>query len=301
MSWDERIARARRLAVERAAASHILTFYANLAEYQRSLAGTSRASPTPATNFADALDVDAAAAAVRGFLRWLIRCAPPTLARVAAESDHVPLERWQDLMRQRVAGDHEVSDDDGTTAFVVEAILQPFAEQAASAARAAVGTKVRLKADTTPAITTSGSTTAGRTTAGHATDGSTTDETAHAARPARCPVCGGRPVVAALREEGHGARRTLICALCLTEWDYLRVKCPACEEHRFDALPVYTADSVPHVRVDACDSCHTYMKTIDLAKDGLAVPLVDDLATVSLDLWARDQGYRRWCPNLLRL
>ena len=67
----------------------------------------------------------------------------------------------------------------------------------------------------------------------------------------RCPVCEGAPVVAALREEGHGARRVLICGLCASEWSFQRVQCPACEEGQFDALPVYTADGTEHVRVDA--------------------------------------------------
>jgi FdhE protein len=107
--------------------------------------------------------------------------------------------------------------------------------------------------------------------------------------------------VGVLREEGHGAKRTLVCSLCLTEYDYLRVVCPRCGEQKFDALPVYTAEQVAHVRVDACDSCRTYLKTIDLSKDGLAVPLVDDLASVALDLWARDRGYARLSPNVLMI
>ena len=44
-----------------------------------------------------------------------------------------------------------------------------------------------------------------------------------------------------------------------------------------------------------------YMKTIDLTRDGSACPIADDLATVSLDLWAREHGYHRVRPNLLRL
>ena len=76
--------------------------------------------------------------------------------------------------------------------------------------------------------------------------------------------------------------------------------CPACDEQRFDALPVYTADAFSHVRIDACDSCKRYLKTVDLTKNGLAVPLVDDLASVALDLWAHEQGYRRLRTNLLR-
>jgi formate dehydrogenase maturation protein FdhE len=44
-----------------------------------------------------------------------------------------------------------------------------------------------------------------------------------------------------------------------------------------------------------------YVKTIDLTLDGQAVPVVDDVASVPLDLWARDAGYVRLRPNLLRL
>jgi len=132
----------------------------------------------------------------------------------------------------------------------------------------------------------------------------------HVPRPARspaavsqqrCPDCGGLPVVGVLREEGHGARRRLVCGLCVTEWDYLRVVCVKCGEQRFDALPVFTAEQFPHARIEACDTCRHYLKTIDATKDGRVVPLVDDLATSALDLWAREQGYTRMRANLLRV
>jgi formate dehydrogenase maturation protein FdhE len=35
-----------------------------------------------------------------------------------------------------------------------------------------------------------------------------------------------------------------------------------------------------------------------MTKDGLAVPIVDELAAVSLDLWAADNGYQKLTPNL---
>ncbi|MCH7491120.1 MAG: hypothetical protein IID05_10550 [Gemmatimonadetes bacterium] len=38
---------------------------------------------------------------------------------------------------------------------------------------------------------------------------------------------------------------------------------------------------------------------MDLRKDGRAVPLVDDLATVELDVWCRERGLRKIQPNLL--
>jgi FdhE protein len=115
----------------------------------------------------------------------------------------------------------------------------------------------------------------------------------------RCPHCAALPVAAVLREEGHGAKRFLLCAVCLQEWECLRIVCPACGEQDFDNLPVYTAEQFAHVRIDACDRCHLYIKTIDLTKDGLAVPCVDDIASVSLDLWARERGYTRIKNNVL--
>jgi FdhE protein len=119
--------------------------------------------------------------------------------------------------------------------------------------------------------------------------------------PIQCPRCGAPPVAAVLREEGQSARRYLLCALCLTEWECLRILCPSCGEQAFEKLPIFTAEQWSHVRVDACDRCRHYVKTIDLTKDGLAVPYVDDIASVSLDLWAREREYIRLKRNVLGL
>lgn len=107
----------------------------------------------------------------------------------------------------------------------------------------------------------------------------------------RCPICGDPPRVGILREEGHGAKKTLQCGRCFTEWGFPRLMCPPCGETRFDALPVFTTDAFRHVRVEACETCLRYLKTIDLTVDGLAVPVVDDLASITLDLWAAERGY----------
>jgi FdhE protein len=109
----------------------------------------------------------------------------------------------------------------------------------------------------------------------------------------RCPFCRQRPATGVLRDAGQGTRRGLVCGLCFTEWSFERIVCPACGERRFDALPVYTAEQVAGVRVEGCDSCGVYLKTVDASTDGMAVPEVDDLATLTLDLWAREHGYRR--------
>ncbi len=64
-------------------------------------------------------------------------------------------------------------------------------------------------------------------------------------------------------------------------------------------MAFYSAPEIVHVRVDVCDTCHTYLKSIDLTKTGLAVPVVDELASIPLDLWAREHGYEKLQINLL--
>lgn len=118
---------------------------------------------------------------------------------------------------------------------------------------------------------------------------------------ANCPICSSEPVCAVLRDQYHGARRGLICSLCMNEWSYPRLRCPSCGEERFGSLPVFTPEAVPHVRIDACETCKLYIKTIDLTKDGRAVPVVDELATASLDLWARSRGYSKIALNVAAL
>ena len=117
--------------------------------------------------------------------------------------------------------------------------------------------------------------------------------------PSTCPLCGGKPVVGVLRSEGDGAKKSLVCMLCAHEWGFRRIYCPACGEEREPQMAFYSAPEIAHVRVDVCDTCHTYLKSIDLTKTGLAVPVVDELATIPLDLWAREHGYEKLQINLL--
>lgn len=114
-----------------------------------------------------------------------------------------------------------------------------------------------------------------------------------------CPFCGERPQVAVLRGEGEGGKRSLICSLCATEWDFRRLLCPNCGEETERKLPVYVAEEFAHVRIEACDSCRTYIKAVDLTKNGLAVPVVEELATIALNLWAEEHDYVKLQLNLL--
>ena len=89
--------------------------------------------------------------------------------------------------------------------------------------------------------------------------------------------------------------------MCLTESAAPRLGCQACGEQRVEALPIFRSDATEPARIEACDTCRAYTKTIDLTRDASACPIADDVASVSLDLWAREQGYYRARPNLLRL
>jgi FdhE protein len=116
-----------------------------------------------------------------------------------------------------------------------------------------------------------------------------------------CPVCGERPVAAVLRPEGEGGKRNLICSLCFTEWEFRRMLCPNCGEEDYQKLPVYTAAEFQHIRVEACDACRHYIKAVDLTINGHAVPEVDELAAIALDVWAAERDYAKVMTNILGL
>ena len=116
--------------------------------------------------------------------------------------------------------------------------------------------------------------------------------------PNYCPCCGSPPGASALRPEADGSRRSLICAHCTYEWPYQRILCPNCQEQRFEELPVYVAQEFPHLRVECCATCKHYLIASDLVKEPEAIPLVEDIAALSLHLWATGQGYTKKEPNL---
>lgn len=212
-------------------------------------------------NQASQTDVGSLARHFPQLLALVKRIGPPELASRAEKLSDQPF-RWDELVAavwDAAPAQEEDGLDDGET-FFARALLQPFAEYLATRGQAA-----------------------------HA----------NGAHESHCPFCGRKPGLGVLRGEGDGAKRSLICTLCATEWVFRRILCPGCGEEHRDKLPVYTAAGFEHVRVEACDECRTYIKSIDLTKNGLAVPVVDELASVPLDIWAEEHGYTKLQPNLL--
>lgn len=115
-----------------------------------------------------------------------------------------------------------------------------------------------------------------------------------------CPFCGGEPWVAARREGSlmEGARRMLVCGACGLEWMFQRILCPACAEADPAKLPFFRDDRYSTVRLEACETCRRYVKSIDLSEDARPIPEVDDLVSLALDLWVAEQGFTRIEPGL---
>jgi hypothetical protein len=145
-----------------------------------------------------------------------------------------------------------------------------------------------------------------------------------------CPSCGGPPQLSyfALADEDLAAGgRFLLCARCLSSWGYARMTCPGCGEDSSSRLPIFSEEGTAsgergsvvrglqgklgehngaeqkavfdHVRIEACDTCRRYLLNVDLAADPAAVPEVDEMTALPLDLFARERGYSKIIPNLM--
>lgn len=116
----------------------------------------------------------------------------------------------------------------------------------------------------------------------------------------RCPACGSAPSVARLRR-GDG-RRLLTCGLCCCEWEAVRLGCACCgtlEQARLGVLRLGDADAR---WVETCEGCKGYIKTVDerrLPEGEMVLPIVEESATLHLDLLAEREGYIRRVPYVL--
>lgn len=115
-----------------------------------------------------------------------------------------------------------------------------------------------------------------------------------------CPFCGAAAWISARKAaaDAEAGVRFLGCSLCGLEWNFNRVSCPACGEEDPHQLPIYRTDAHPTVRIETCETCRRYVKSIDMTADARPVPSVDDLLSLSMDLWAQDEGFVRIEPGM---
>ncbi len=117
--------------------------------------------------------------------------------------------------------------------------------------------------------------------------------------PNRCPSCDHSPQVGMLRPSGHGSALSLVCSLCLVEWPCRRATCTACQKSGQGVLDFYSSQELPHIQVQACRFCRTYLHIVDLGKNPEAVPDIDELSALPLDVWAVHGGYVKQQVNLV--
>ena len=110
-----------------------------------------------------------------------------------------------------------------------------------------------------------------------------------------CPVCGSLPFLSLLKEET--GKRFLVCSFCSHEWRAERISCPFCENKEPGSLQFFRAEEEELYRIDLCEKCHQYIKTIDARVKEVLDPSLEDLATLHLDLVASKKGYKRPVPN----
>jgi FdhE protein len=95
-------------------------------------------------------------------------------------------------------------------------------------------------------------------------------------------------------------QRRLVCGRCANEWVYPRMTCVACGETE-SSKQVVLADpeQLPHLRIDACERCKRYIVSVDARLEGNAVPVVDELVALPLDIAAAERGFTKITPNLM--
>jgi len=272
--YDARIRRAKYLGAVHSFATEVMTFYGHLAAFQKHLYAqlpkrNNRDLVAPsAADFRSHLDLALLVPHFPDLLSLLQRAGPAPVADAARQLSLQGPAAWisflTDYWSIEWSAGHSPSEDEqpaseALTEFILRVFLQPYAELLAAGRPAP-------QLETTPRV---------------------------------CPICNSAPLLGVLRPEGDGGRRCLVCSFCLQEWNFRRILCPTCGEEAENKLPVYVAEQLPHIRVEACDTCKSYLRTIDLTKDGHAVPVVDDLAAIPLTLWAAEHGYSRPHPNLL--
>lgn len=107
----------------------------------------------------------------------------------------------------------------------------------------------------------------------------------------RCPICSSAPLMATIRRDDN--KRVLECSLCGTTWGASRLRCLACGNQDDATLGFLFLDEEA-CRIDKCEKCHAYIKTLDERKkpeDKATVLSLEDAATLYLDMLAEGKGY----------
>lgn len=108
-----------------------------------------------------------------------------------------------------------------------------------------------------------------------------------------CPVCGAWPAFAEVRGIERG--RYLRCGRCGGNWQAQCLNCSYCgmTDHK-ELVSLVPEKSASNAVIEACKRCLGYVKIFTTLQGSAPVQvMVDDLASVDLDIAALELGYRR--------
>ena len=108
-----------------------------------------------------------------------------------------------------------------------------------------------------------------------------------------CPICGRWPALAEVR--GLDGGRHLRCGCCGSDWRTEWLRCPFCGEGDHQKLgSLVLPDRLERQTIEVCEGCGGYVKTLTtLSAIRPEHVVLQDLATLVLDVVALGRGYRR--------
>ena len=112
-----------------------------------------------------------------------------------------------------------------------------------------------------------------------------------------CPVCCSAPMTCSIVgwPKAHNTR-FCTCSLCATMWNVVRVKCLWCGST--DGLSYQMIEGKPDtIKAETCEKCRSYVKVLYQVTDHALDPLVDDVATLGLDMLMAQGGWQRRGQN----
>ena len=94
---------------------------------------------------------------------------------------------------------------------------------------------------------------------------------------------------------------TSSAATCSTRVGVSRTRCAYCGETEPRRIGYYHSPAFEHMRVDTCDACQHYLKSIDLTGSNRPCRSWTKSPPPTLDAWARDHGYQKIELNIVEL